>query len=834
MALAMLNPGNLIGEIYKLEAQLGTTTWKAVNQKTGRSVTLEIVEPTTERRVAEFLERMEIVKSIDHPNVAKVLACGRTDGGLGYAAMESVKGGSLDARLSSGVPLSLSDFVLITSHALEGLAALHKANIVHGDIEPGSILLEENVGRPAPKLIGLGRARTAQRTGAEPIPPGDAAALRSLAYASPEQVTGQTTVDEKTDIYSLGVVIFEAIAGRLPIEARDEASLRAAIAAGPDVTLISLRSEVPLPLSRAVQRAIATSPQARHKSARSMHEALLSSLLMASEDVKKCPLPTLAAPVAAPAAEGPAEAKPHEATAEEPAAAVEPPPEPPPEPAPEASPAKAPPEPPAGEAADAATEAKPEPAKAKPEPAKGKPAGSKPGLSKGPPARPEAAKTRPPKPTAKPPAPKAPPAPAKAASPKPAAPAKAAIRDEGTQELTSTELLDVLEPSGNTTKEALAAAVSSEGTQELASTELLDLTDRPSKAGALPPPPPLPPPDKFMVFSAAVAAKIEPGAKGSVSKRTMVGGFGIAPPGAPSDDAKPASDEAPPAPKPADASPAAVPAPPTEPPAEAAPAEASPEPEATEPPVAAEASPAPEPSLPPEPARAAEAEAEDDGKYAEVPARRSGRWALWIALGVGAGAVVALVVAMSSGLVGGSSPPDEGTVAASAAAGLEAPTPSEAGPAAPVDAAAPEAAPPTASGDAAAQADAAPAPDAGPAAADAAPAVVHITLSGVPEGATIRLDGTPVEGTSLELPPDGRERVLAVSADGYRSWRHRFVPREDAALEVEMSPERDATKVANTGSSRRTGESSSRTGRTGGRTTKSKRAGPSLIRDPGF
>lgn len=206
-----------------------------------------------ERDMEELRREAQLLAGLQHPNILSVIETGE-DPALGpYAVMEWVAGGDLSTHLerATGNRLPVEEGLHIARDVLAGLAAAHEAGVIHRDIKPGNILLDRQGGA---KLADFGIAGDA--TGTEVLP-----GRGTLGYMAPEQEDPQQAgeVGPATDIYAVGVVLFEMLAGRRP-------------APGEDVR--ELRPQVPEAAARAVARATRQDPRQRFSSAQEMIQAL--------------------------------------------------------------------------------------------------------------------------------------------------------------------------------------------------------------------------------------------------------------------------------------------------------------------------------------------------------------------------------------------------------------------------------------------------------------------------------------------------------------------------------------------------------------------------------
>lgn len=257
---AMDLSGRMMGH-YRIVERLGSggmgVVYKAEDMQLGRSVALKFPAPHAawgKEHRERFLREAKALAAIDHPNICPVYSIEEAEG-QPFLAMALVDGPTLKQRLAEG-PLSLSEVIRVVSGAAWGLEAAHRNGVVHRDVKSANILLSPD-GRAMVTDFGL-----AQWEG-EAGGPQAGVAMGTPAYMSPEQVRGEQA-GRGPDIWALGVVLYEALTGRLPFRVAD----------GPGVVLTSepepvcaVRPELPPAVERVVKRALAKDPAARYGSA---------------------------------------------------------------------------------------------------------------------------------------------------------------------------------------------------------------------------------------------------------------------------------------------------------------------------------------------------------------------------------------------------------------------------------------------------------------------------------------------------------------------------------------------------------------------------------------
>ena len=253
--------------------------YRARDEKLRRAVAVKVLPRAVsddEESRSRFLREARAAAAINHPNVATIYDAGEADGRV-FIAMELVEGETLRNRLTRG-PLTPPEALRMVRGVARGLARAHARGVVHRDLKPENVMLDHD-GEPkildfgiaklhdpgAPDVSALARTMT-QATEAGRV-------LGTLGYMAPEQARG-AKVDARADLFSLGVVLYEALAGVAPF--RGETPLEVLVAASRDtpVPLTELRQDLPPGLDAIVQRCLAKAPDDRFAGAQELLEAL--------------------------------------------------------------------------------------------------------------------------------------------------------------------------------------------------------------------------------------------------------------------------------------------------------------------------------------------------------------------------------------------------------------------------------------------------------------------------------------------------------------------------------------------------------------------------------
>ncbi len=258
---------------YEILEKLGEggmgVVYKAVDTKLKRTVALKFLSPQavgTEEDKTRFVHEAQAAAALNHPNICMVYEIDDYEN-RSFIAMECIEGESLKAKIKSG-PLPLAEAVEIAVAIAEGLQEAHSKGIIHRDIKSANIMLTPT-GRV--KVMDFGLAKLSDKTQLTRA----GTTLGTVAYMSPEQGRGDP-VDLRTDIWSLGVVLYEMITGELPFKADYEQATIYLIINEEPPSMKSHRSDVPKGLERIIEKALAKRASERFQSAKDLKKDLES------------------------------------------------------------------------------------------------------------------------------------------------------------------------------------------------------------------------------------------------------------------------------------------------------------------------------------------------------------------------------------------------------------------------------------------------------------------------------------------------------------------------------------------------------------------------------
>jgi eukaryotic-like serine/threonine-protein kinase len=291
-----LSPGTRLGP-FEIEGSLGRggmgEVYRARDTRLGRTVAVKILpsafaaDPESVRR---FEKEARAVASLSHPNVVPLFDVGEQDG-VRYAVVELVAGETLRTRLSGG-PLSAREAAGIAAQIAEGLAAAHEKGVVHRDIKPDNVvvtpsgfarILDFGLAKTSGPAIGAEAAEDEPTRSALLTEPGIVAG--TVGYMSPEQVRGES-VDGRSDIFALGVVLWEVLTGRRPFTGESQVETLNAILKEEPQPELALEG-LPPDLSRIVRRCLEKRKDARYHSAADLAHDLRSAVSAAAVTVTR-------------------------------------------------------------------------------------------------------------------------------------------------------------------------------------------------------------------------------------------------------------------------------------------------------------------------------------------------------------------------------------------------------------------------------------------------------------------------------------------------------------------------------------------------------------------
>ena len=259
----MIKPGMLISDRYEIIEKVGSggmaDVYKAKCHRLNRFVAIKVLKPefSSDRSfVNKFRGEAQSAAGLSHPNIVNVYDVGDDDG-LHYIVMELVEGITLKKFIERKGKLEVKEAIGISIQIAQGMEAAHANHIIHRDIKPQNIIISKE-GKVKVTDFGIAKATTSNTITSN--------AMGSVHYLSPEQARGGYS-DEKSDIYSLGVTMYEMLSGQVPFAGDNNVSVALAHIQGEAVPLKEINPEIPHGIDMIVQKCMQKKPERRYLSA---------------------------------------------------------------------------------------------------------------------------------------------------------------------------------------------------------------------------------------------------------------------------------------------------------------------------------------------------------------------------------------------------------------------------------------------------------------------------------------------------------------------------------------------------------------------------------------
>ncbi len=273
-----------LSDRYRLDGELGeggmATVYVAHDLRHDRQVALKVLKPELAAALGaqRFLKEIQVTANLQHAHILPLYDSGNADGALFYV-MPLVRGESLRDRLAREKLLPVDETIRIMRQVAGALDYAHRQGIVHRDIKPENILLQDGEALVADFGIALALAEA----GGDRLT-GTGLSIGTVQYMSPEQASGERDIDARTDVYALGAVTYEMLAGEPPVTGPNARAIVAKLMTERPTSLRVVRDVVPRALDDIVMRALAKAPTDRFQSARAFGDALTASEVSGTHD----------------------------------------------------------------------------------------------------------------------------------------------------------------------------------------------------------------------------------------------------------------------------------------------------------------------------------------------------------------------------------------------------------------------------------------------------------------------------------------------------------------------------------------------------------------------
>ena len=267
-----------LGAGYRLSRELGgggmAKVYVADDPALGRRVVVKVLAPDLAAGVDidRFKREIQVAGSLHHPRIVPVLSAGQSGDELLYYTMPFIEGESLRALIDRERQLSLDQALAITRDVADALEYAHAQNIVHRDIKPDNILIERESGRAV--VTDFGIARAIERAADISTVTSTGFTLGTPTYMSPEQAGAEKEIDGRSDIYSLGCVLYEMLAGTPPFVAPTARALIARHMTEPPPSVLVVRPDLPADTQRLLEHMLAKTRAGRLSDAATLIHAI--------------------------------------------------------------------------------------------------------------------------------------------------------------------------------------------------------------------------------------------------------------------------------------------------------------------------------------------------------------------------------------------------------------------------------------------------------------------------------------------------------------------------------------------------------------------------------
>ena len=278
-----LTPGDLIDQKYRVLRLLGTggmgSVYEAENTRVDRRVAIKVMHQVRDQQDVVRFEREARAAQIGSSNIVQVFDLGYLADGSPYMVMEYLAGESLGERLQRLRSMTPAELLPIARQILDALGAAHRAGIIHRDLKPDNVYLvrTDDGDQEIVKLLdfGISKFTDAARKAADVSLTRSGVAVGTPHFMSPEQVQGSKDLDFRTDLFSLGVILYRALSGQLPFQADEVAPLLVQILMETPKPLCEVRPGIDADLSALVARSMARRAEDRFQSAAEFRSAIV-------------------------------------------------------------------------------------------------------------------------------------------------------------------------------------------------------------------------------------------------------------------------------------------------------------------------------------------------------------------------------------------------------------------------------------------------------------------------------------------------------------------------------------------------------------------------------
>jgi eukaryotic-like serine/threonine-protein kinase len=290
LSRAPVRPGDILAGKYRVDGVLGIggmgVVVAATHLQLGQRVAIKFLLPEAFRLSAaleRFSREARAAALLKSDNVARVIDVATLESGAPYMVMELLEGYDLGAVIQQRGPLPLAEVIDFVVQACDAISEAHSLGIIHRDLKPKNLFLtRRRNGAPLVKVLDFGISKVGGTAGGDHSLTKTSDVMGSPNYMAPEQIRSSRNVDERTDIWALGVIVYELLTGRVPFEAETVPQLCSMVLEQSPPPLSTIRPDVPLQTVRIVERCLAKDPAARFASVNELVAALTPGAVMSA------------------------------------------------------------------------------------------------------------------------------------------------------------------------------------------------------------------------------------------------------------------------------------------------------------------------------------------------------------------------------------------------------------------------------------------------------------------------------------------------------------------------------------------------------------------------